>query len=71
MGSVVAHPKRTPPNATNKPITMAGHDFPGTPAGLTRAKPIVYLGEYFNGQVYSNRDLMRNVVQPEFLNFEK
>ena len=38
------HPKSTPPKATNKPMTMAGHDLPGTPSGFLSDKPILYRG---------------------------
>jgi hypothetical protein len=37
----LAYPNRTPPNATNMPIKMAGHDFPGVPSGFLSIRPIV------------------------------
>ena len=30
----VSYPNKTPPKATNIPMTMAGHDRPGTPSGF-------------------------------------
>lgn len=35
------YPKRTPPNATNNPIMIAGAAEPTASSGLFKAKPIV------------------------------
>jgi hypothetical protein len=38
---VRTYPKRTPPKATKRPMTMAGQDFPGTPSGFLSISPMV------------------------------
>lgn len=37
----MTYPNKTPPKATNKPIAMAGHDFPGVPSGFFNKTPIL------------------------------
>ena len=35
-----AHPKRTPPKATNRPMRIAGQDRPGVPSGFLSMRPM-------------------------------
>ena len=48
----VSYPNRTPPKATKKPMTMAGHALPATPSGLAREmrrRPAILRSEFYAG----------------------